>query len=156
MNSRVAQYSNLPLRLETLPNLFFFWLCHGVLAVACRIFLAPWGIFCCSTWALQLWHIGSVIAALRLSSSTAYGILVPWPGIKPMSPVLQGRFLTTRPPGKSQLYPSLNAESKRCLLPTALPDPSQLNMFPFSPKISQCFAHNFPIPTVLRSFGHVQ
>ena len=29
------------------------------------------------------------------------GILVPWPGIKPMSPTLEGRFLTVGPPGKS-------------------------------------------------------
>ena len=29
------------------------------------------------------------------------GILVPWPGIKPTSPALEGRFLTTGPPGKS-------------------------------------------------------
>ena len=31
----------------------------------------------------------------------AHGILVPWPGIEPVSPALQGRFLTTGPPGKS-------------------------------------------------------
>ena len=36
-----------------------------------------------------------------LSCSLACGILVSWPGIKPASPTLQGRFLTTRPPGKS-------------------------------------------------------
>ena len=30
------------------------------------------------------------------------GILVPWRGIKPTSTVLQGGFLTTGPPGKSQ------------------------------------------------------
>ena len=29
------------------------------------------------------------------------GILVPQPGIEPMTPALQGRFLTTGPPGKS-------------------------------------------------------
>ena len=33
---------------------------------------------------------------------TARGILVPLMGIKPMSPALQGEFLTTRPLGKSQ------------------------------------------------------
>ena len=32
----------------------------------------------------------------------ACGILVPGPGIKPMSPALQGGFLTTGPPGKFQ------------------------------------------------------
>ena len=31
----------------------------------------------------------------------ACGILVPQPGIKPASPALEGRFLTTGPPGKS-------------------------------------------------------
>ena len=31
----------------------------------------------------------------------ARGILVPWPGIEPVSPAWQGRFLTTGPPGKS-------------------------------------------------------
>ena len=30
------------------------------------------------------------------------GILVPWPGIKPTLPALEGRVLTTRPPGKSR------------------------------------------------------
>ena len=37
----------------------------------------------------------------RLGCSVAYGILVPWPGIEPASPALQGGFLTTGPPGKS-------------------------------------------------------
>ena len=31
----------------------------------------------------------------------ACGILVPQPGIKPASPALEGRFLTTGPPEKS-------------------------------------------------------
>ena len=31
----------------------------------------------------------------------ACGILVPWSGIEPASPEVEGRFLTTRPPGKS-------------------------------------------------------
>ena len=34
------------------------------------------------------------------TTATQSGILVPWPGIEPKSPALQGRFLTTRPPGK--------------------------------------------------------
>ena len=44
-----------------------------------------------------LWFEGSVVAAWRLSWSVACGILVPWPGIKPESPALPGRFLTTVP-----------------------------------------------------------
>ena len=39
----------------------------------------------------------------RFSCPTACGILVPRPGIKPMSPALAGRFPTTGPPGKSPL-----------------------------------------------------
>ena len=35
---------------------------------------------------VALWHVG---------------ILAPRPGIEPMSPVLEGGFLTTRQPGKS-------------------------------------------------------
>ena len=41
-----------------------------------------------------------LIAAHMLRCSMACGILVPWPGIEPASPALQGRFLTTEPPGK--------------------------------------------------------
>ena len=46
----------------------------------------------------------SLVVAHGLSCPTACGILVPWPGITPVSmcPVLEGRFLTTGPPGKSQ------------------------------------------------------
>ena len=36
-----------------------------------------------------------------LSCFEACGILVPQPGIEPVSPALPGRFLTTGPPGKS-------------------------------------------------------
>ena len=97
--------------------IFIFWLCW-VLVVAC-------GIFCCSAWAplvvacgfslLYLWHAGSrvrglcslwcagsVVVARGLSCPTLCGILVPWPGIKPASPALEGGFFTTEQPGKSQ------------------------------------------------------
>ena len=46
-------------------------------------------------WAQELWPRGLVVLK--------YEILVPQPGIKPKSPELQGRFLTTGPPGKSPL-----------------------------------------------------
>ena len=39
-----------------------------------------------------------------LSCYTACGILVPRPGIEPVPPALQGTFITTGPPGKSQEY----------------------------------------------------
>ena len=40
-------------------------------------------------------HVGSTVVVHRLSCPVACGILVPRPGIEPMSPVLAGRFLTT-------------------------------------------------------------
>ena len=52
-------------------------------------------------WALE--HSGSLTAAHRLSCPEACGILVPQPGIQLMSPaLLQGGFLTSGPPVKSQ------------------------------------------------------
>ena len=62
--------------------------------------------FCsCSMQALQLWHVSSVVVAHRwLSCSVACGILVPRPGIEPMSPALEGGFLTIGPPGESLIY----------------------------------------------------
>ena len=65
----------------------------------------------CSGWAshcggfsfceeLALECVGSVIVLHRFSFP-AWGILVPRPGIEPMSPELAGGFLTTGPPGMS-------------------------------------------------------
>ena len=39
----------------------------------------------------------SVAVVHRLSCPEAYGVLVPGPGIKPVSPELAGGFLTTGP-----------------------------------------------------------
>ena len=39
--------------------------------------------------------------AQRLRCSEACGILAPQPGTEAASPALEGRFLTTGPPGKS-------------------------------------------------------
>ena len=44
-----------------------------------------------------------IYLALGLSCPTACGILVPWPWISPATPSLEGRFLTTGPPGKSPI-----------------------------------------------------
>ena len=49
-------------------------------------------------------HVGSVVAASMLSFFAACGILVPWPGIEPVSPALQGGFLTAGPLGKSHNF----------------------------------------------------
>ena len=63
----------------------------------------------CVVWDLSLRRTdsqscgaGSVLVAVWLSCPSACGILVPRPGIEPDSPALQGGFLTTEPPGKSQ------------------------------------------------------
>ena len=45
--------------------------------------------------------------ALGLSCPVACGILVPRPGIEPLSPALEGRFLTTGPQRK---YPGGNTQ----------------------------------------------
>ena len=71
------------------------WLQHsGSSLHHARSFIAVHGLYSCGA--------GSVVVAHRLSCYTARGILVPGPGIEPVSPALQGGFLTTGPPGKSQ------------------------------------------------------
>ena len=53
-------------------------------------------------WDLSLRHTaGSVVEMRGLSCSIACGVLVPWPGIKPMSPALEGGFLAAGPLEKS-------------------------------------------------------
>ena len=52
--------------------------------------LGPEGFSGCGSWSLG--H--------RLSCPEACGILVPRPGIEPVSPASAGKFLTTGPPGK--------------------------------------------------------
>ena len=71
----------------------------GAWAPECVGSVAVWGLSSCGVWAPEC--VGSLVAAHRLSCPAARGILVPWPGIKPASPALEGRFLTTGPPGKS-------------------------------------------------------
>ena len=75
----------------------------AVLGLSCGMWDLPvsWGLFHYGTRILYLQCKGSVVAAHRLSCSAACGILVPWPGIKPMSSALQGWFLTIGPSGKS-------------------------------------------------------
>ena len=50
---------------------------------------------------LSWWCPDSVVVAHGFSCPAACEILVPWPEIEPAPPALQGRFLTTGPPGKS-------------------------------------------------------
>ena len=44
----------------------------------------------------------------------ACGILIPWPGIEPIPPELEGKVLTTEPPRKSLCW-LLNQDFKRLL-----------------------------------------
>ena len=64
--------------------IYYIWL-PRVLVVACGIFVAAFEIFSCS----------------RQTLSCGTWALVPWPGIEPRSPALDGKVLTTGPPGKS-------------------------------------------------------
>ena len=50
-------------------------------------------------WALCCDIQASLVVVGGLSCPTAFGILAPQPGIEPTSPALEGRFLTTGPPG---------------------------------------------------------
>ena len=47
-------------------------------------------------------HLGSVVEVHGLSCPSACGILVPRPGIEPMSSVLAGGFLTPGPQGNPE------------------------------------------------------
>ena len=67
--------------------------------------LLPWTKLHRSFYFIFWWCMGSVVAACGISCPAACSILVSLPGIEPASPALQGRFLTTGPPGKS-LYRS--------------------------------------------------
>ena len=63
--------------------------------------MAQWALHCVARASLSSCGTGSVVATHKLSCPAACGILVPQPGKEPVSPELQGRFLTTGPPGKS-------------------------------------------------------
>ena len=68
------------------------------------IYLAALGLSC------NTWDLCCVIVILTLSScgildyllGRHMGFLVSWPGIKPLLPALQSRFLTAGPPGNSE------------------------------------------------------
>ena len=49
-----------------------------------------------------IWLCWVFVAVPGAGCPQAWGILVPWSGIKPVSPALEGRSLTSGPPGKSQ------------------------------------------------------
>ena len=74
-----------------LKNVLFIWL-YQVLVVA-------YGLSSCDPQAPEC--VGSVAVAHRLSCSETCGILAHRLGTEPMSPALQGGFLTIGPPVKS-------------------------------------------------------
>ena len=57
-------------------------------------------IYFCLCWVLVGAH-GIFRCASQVSCSVVHGILVPWPGTEPTSPVLEGGFLITGSLGKS-------------------------------------------------------
>ena len=61
---------------------------------------SPWGAESDMTEGLSTAH--------GPNCSVTRGIIVPRPGIQPVPSALQGRFLTTRPPGNSQYHSSDN------------------------------------------------
>ena len=79
-------------------SFIYFWL-GWVPVEACRLFIAVGRVFS-SYGALAAEYGGPVLVTCRLSCPAAGGILVPWPGIQYVSPVLDGGFLTSRPPRK--------------------------------------------------------
>ena len=74
------------------------------------------GFSCCE--AQVLGHTGAILVVHGLSCPAACGILLPAPGIEPMSPALSGGFLTTRPPGKSHplIFLRRKSRSRECWL----------------------------------------
>ena len=99
--------------------IFFFWL-HWVFVVVhglcCSREAFPHcrkrgllSLRCSLQWILLLQLVGSrarasIVVAHRFSCPVSCGILVPNPGIEPMSPALAGGFLTTEPPGKFSCF----------------------------------------------------
>ena len=64
------------------------------------IYLTALGLSCIMR-DLPMRCTGSLVVVLGVSCSMACEILVPYPGVKPLSSALQNRFLTTRPSGNS-------------------------------------------------------
>ena len=86
-----------------------------------RVLLASRGILCREAEALEC--AGSVVVAHGLSYSATCGTLVPWPGIEPASPALQGGFLTTGPLGKflDSSWVDVSLQSSPIPLPSHFP-----------------------------------
>ena len=73
-------------------SLFFFLI--SFIFDLCWVFIVVHGLF--------IQHGGSLVWVTGLVAPWYVGILVPQPGIKPMSPTLKGGFFTNGLPGKSE------------------------------------------------------
>ena len=85
---------------ELKNSLFFYFLLFAVLGLHC----GTWSFSNCCT---------------RIYWPVARGILVPWPGIKPTSPALEGRFWNSGPSEKSlknSLKNNINLSGKTLLI----------------------------------------
>ena len=76
--------------LKIFLNLWLYW-----------VLLCTWDLCCSTRTSLWLWCEGSVVMVCRFGCLAACRILVFQSGMEPASPALGGRFLTSRPPGRS-------------------------------------------------------
>ena len=88
--------------------LFFFTYLFGCIGLSCSTCNLPWIMQDFSLCWMDSSHgsqalewAGSVAVVCRVSCSTPHGVIDPQPGVEPVSPALQGRFLVAEPPGKS-------------------------------------------------------
>ena len=89
--------------------LFFYFWPHWLSVAAHRLLVAALGLSLVAASrayspvaACGLQSVGSIVVVHNgLSCPISWRIPVPRPGIEPVSPALEGRFLTTGPPGKS-------------------------------------------------------
>ena len=118
-------FSSVSLPFSLFLFFFFFWKIfiwvHQVLVVAHGIFVVD---------------VGSFDVARRLSCCIACGISLPWPGIKPMSPAFEGKFLTIGSQGKSHISEfyrycnCLQREKANCLMTWLQPCHKMLHLEP--------------------------
>ena len=102
------------------------WRCRLVFSAVPGVHCFAWAFSSCGEWGplfiavcrlliaeLRLRSAQASVAVVhRLSCPAACGILVSRPGIEPVSSALAGRFLTTRPLGKSLLQISDKAKER--------------------------------------------
>ena len=93
-----------------LKTIVFLFL--AVLDLSCSARASHYSGFLLQSMVEPRLELGSVVMAYGLSCCGTWDL--PGPGIEPVSPALAGRFLSTLPPGKSQLC-TLNVSDKSYL-----------------------------------------